>query len=100
MCSIPITIVFLGSGASRALEDQTVAGVIMWIPGSMMMLLAVILLLASALRGTDENPPQPVANWDSEDAMVAPGLEHRVIQNRWHRVQQAQLPPDRVSNDT
>ncbi len=83
-----------------ALEDQMLAGVIMWIPGSMMLLLGVVLLLAGALRTTDEDPPQPVPGWDSEEAMVAPGLEHRVIQNRWHRVHQAQLPatPERTTD--
>jgi cytochrome c oxidase assembly factor CtaG len=74
-----------------AVEDQTVAGVIMWIPGSMMFLLAVILLLASALHTTDEDPPRSAPGWDSEEAMMAPGLEQRVIQNRWHRVQQGSV---------
>ncbi|MCB0109509.1 MAG: cytochrome c oxidase assembly protein [Caldilineaceae bacterium] len=73
-----------------ALQDQMLAGVIMWIPGSMMLLLAVIVLLAIELRLDPEHPPRPVPNWDSEEAMVAPGLEHRVVQNRWHRIHQKQ----------
>ncbi|MCB0082375.1 MAG: cytochrome c oxidase assembly protein, partial [Caldilineaceae bacterium] len=67
------------------LEDQVLAGVIMWIPGSMMFLLAVILLLAAELKLNDEAPPQPPPGWDSEEVMVAPGLEHRVVQNKWQR---------------
>ena len=35
-----------------AVEDQSLAGVIMWIPGSMMLILAILLLLSQALRGT------------------------------------------------
>lgn len=70
------------------LQDQMLAGVIMWIPGSMMFLLAVILLLATELRTTDQDPPKPVPNWDSDEAMVAPGLEHRVVQKRWQEAQQ------------
>lgn len=70
------------------LEDQVLAGVIMWIPGSMMFLLAIILLLASELRLNDEDPPRALPNWDSEEAMVAPGLEHRVVQNKWQRAAQ------------
>lgn len=73
-----------------ALQDQMLAGVIMWIPGSMMLLLAVIILLAKELKPTPDNPPRSVPNWDNDEAMVAPGLEHRVIQNRWHKVQQKQ----------
>jgi len=69
-----------------ALEDQMLAGVIMWIPGSMMFFLALIILLANELRPTADDPPQAIPNWDSEEAMVAPGLEHRVVQNRWHNV--------------
>ena len=82
-----------------ALQDQMLAGVIMWIPGSMMFLLAVILLLASAMRTKENDPPPLAPDWDSEELMIAPGLEQRVIQNRWQRVQQGQeAPPDRVSN--
>lgn len=73
-----------------ALEDQMLAGVIMWIPGSMMLLLALIILLANELNPTTDDPPQAVPNWDSEEAMVAPGLEHRVVQNRWHNVHSKQ----------
>jgi cytochrome c oxidase assembly factor CtaG len=82
------------------LEDQVVAGVIMWIPGSMMFLLAVILLLASALRTTESDPPQVAPDWDSENAMVAPGLEHRVVQNRWQRVQRRRNAPEQISDAT
>jgi len=74
-----------------ALEDQALAGVIMWIPGSMMYLLGVIILLSRALRTTDSDPPQPVPGWDDEAQMVAPGLEHRVTQNKWRRLKEKQL---------
>ncbi|MEZ4870353.1 MAG: cytochrome c oxidase assembly protein [Caldilineaceae bacterium] len=81
-----------------AVEDQSLAGVIMWIPGSMMLILAVLLLLSQALRGTDENPPTPVADWDRDEAMVAPGLEHRVVQNKWRRLKTpSPLHPSDVS---
>ena len=74
-----------------ALEDQALAGVIMWIPGSMMYLLGVIVLLARALRTNEDDPPQPVPGWDDDAVMVAPGLEHRVIQNKWRRLKEQQL---------
>lgn len=74
-----------------ALEDQSLSGVIMWIPGSMMFLLAVIVLLAGALRSTEDDPPRAVPGWDDEALMVAPGLEHRVTQNKWRRLKEKQL---------
>lgn len=63
----------------------------MWIPGSMMLLLAMIILLAGQLKGENGEAPRPVANWDSDEAMVAPGLEHRVVQNKWRNLQ---TPPE------
>lgn len=76
-----------------ALADQSLAGAIMWIPGSMMFVLAVVLLLAGALRDTHENPPTPVPGWDSNDAMIAPGLEHRALQNKWRQLKKPALHP-------
>ena len=72
------------------IEDQTLAGVIMWIPGSMMFLLAVLLLLANALQTAAEEQVRPMTEWDTDETMVAPGLEHRVVQNRWQQLQQPQ----------
>lgn len=72
-----------------ALQDQMYGGIIMWVPGSMMLLLAMIILLAGQMTG--QEPPQPVENWDSDEAMVAPGLEYRVTQNRWRKLQ---TPPE------
>lgn len=74
-----------------AVADQSTAGVIMWTSGSEMLVLAVIFLLASAMRG-EKKPPTPMAAWDREEALIAPGLEHRARQNKWRRVQAAALP--------
>jgi hypothetical protein len=71
--------------------DQSTAGVIMWTSGSEMLVLAVIFLLASAMR-SEKKPPPPIAAWDREEAMIAPGLEHRARQNKWRRLQATALP--------
>lgn len=76
-----------------AVADQSIAGVIMWTSGSEMLVLAIILLMASAMRGTDKKPPTAVTNWDRDEAMIAPGLEHRVLQNKWRRLKTATLHP-------
>ncbi len=68
-----------------ALQDQMIGGVIMWIPGSMMFIVAALIVLARALDADDSQPNSRV-DWDDEAHMVAPGLEHRVIQGRWRRL--------------
>ncbi|MCC6455099.1 MAG: cytochrome c oxidase assembly protein [Caldilineaceae bacterium] len=69
------------------MQDQQIAGAIMWIPGSMMFLMAALVVLAG-LFGKEKTPPGPVSSdWDADEAMIAPGLEDRVIQNRWRKVE-------------
>jgi cytochrome c oxidase assembly factor CtaG len=74
-----------------AVADQSTAGVIMWTSGSEMLVLAIVFLLASAMRN-DKKAPTPIADWDREEAMIAPGLEHRARQNKWRRLQAKPLP--------
>lgn len=69
------------------MEDQMLGGAIMWIPGSMMLILAALVVLAR-MFGTKDAPPVQPGDWDVDSAMIMPGLEHRVVQNRWRR-----LPP-------
>ena len=77
-----------------ALEDQMLGGAIMWIPGSMMFIIAALIVLARMFGGKDSPPVQP-GEWDRDSAMIMPGLEHRVVQNRWRRLHTANKPtPD------
>ncbi|MBX3012857.1 MAG: cytochrome c oxidase assembly protein [Caldilineaceae bacterium] len=76
-----------------ALDDQSMAGVIMWTSGSEMLVLAVVFVLAGALRGKDKKPPGPVTGWDQDEAMIAPGLEHRVTQNKWRQLKTTPTHP-------
>jgi cytochrome c oxidase assembly factor CtaG len=67
------------------MQDQQISGAIMWIPGSMMFILAALIVIAR-LFGKEKNHPGAVSSdWDSEQAMIAPGLESRAIQNRWRK---------------
>ena len=77
-----------------ALEDQMLGGAIMWIPGSMMFIIAGLIVLAG-MFGDKHSPPVQPGGWDDESAMIMPGLEHRVIQNRWRDVHATNKPsPD------
>ena len=58
-----------------ALTDQRIGGIIMWIPGSMMFLLAALLLMSQYLGSEAEKPPLPVTEWSAEEKLIAPGLE-------------------------
>ena len=69
------------------MDDQIWSGLIMWIPGSMMFIIAAIILLGTLL-GNEKKPLREVAEWSIEEKMIAPGLEHRRQEAVWRRVQQ------------
>lgn len=82
-----------------AQQDQMLGGAIMWIPGSMMFIMVALLILALMFREKDRpliGAPSTGDNsaWDSDEAMIAPGLEHRVVQNRWRKVEARRTHPD------
>lgn len=75
------------------LEDQSVGGVIMWIPGSEMLFQAAGAVLAVMfVRDRRRNkarglPTEPVSGaLLADEALIAPGLEHRAVQNKWREM--------------
>lgn len=72
------------------LEDQAVGGVIMWIPGSEMFfqaagaVLAMMFIRDKRMRKRRGLATAPVSGAILPDeALIAPGLEHRAVQNKW-----------------
>ncbi|MFQ5398163.1 MAG: cytochrome c oxidase assembly protein [Anaerolineae bacterium] len=57
--------------------DQQLGGVIMWVPGSMMYIIAALVLAARLLEGDDQKPALPEQEWGMDEALLAPGLEDR-----------------------
>jgi putative membrane protein len=57
------------------ISDQRISGVIMWIPGSMMYIIAVLILAARWLQREERKPPLPVSRWATDERMAAPGLD-------------------------
>lgn len=57
------------------LADQQLAGVIMWIPGSMMYILAALILAGRWLQDEEAKPALPEAEWATDDALAAPSWE-------------------------
>jgi cytochrome c oxidase assembly factor CtaG len=56
------------------LDDQRIGGIIMWIPGSMMYLLAGLFLLSRLVQNEERKPTYPTATWDTANSMAAPGI--------------------------
>ena len=59
------------------LDDQMYGGVIMWVPGSMMYILAALALVARHFRAEEQKSPLPQSHWATEESLLAPGLEKR-----------------------
>ncbi|MEJ2746830.1 MAG: cytochrome c oxidase assembly protein [Anaerolineae bacterium] len=57
------------------LEDQQLGGVIMWVPGSMMYIIAALVLISRLLQGESSKPVLPEAEWGSDEALIAPGMK-------------------------
>jgi putative membrane protein len=58
-----------------AMHDQMLAGVIMWIPGSMMYIIAALVLIAQIVRAEESKEPLPDSEWTGDESMVAPGFD-------------------------
>lgn len=56
-----------------ALTDQRIGGLIMWIPGSMMYIIAALILSGRILGREEAKPPLPESAWATEQALAAPG---------------------------
>lgn len=57
------------------MTDQRISGVVMWIPGSMMYIIAALVLISQLLSREERKPNLPEKAWASEDALLAPGLK-------------------------
>lgn len=57
------------------LDDQRIGGVIMWVPGSMMYIIAALILISRLLQREDDKPPLPESEWATEDSLAAPNLK-------------------------
>lgn len=57
------------------MEDQQLSGAIMWIPGSMMYIIAALVLISRLLQGESRKPALPESAWGSNEALIAPGLK-------------------------
>lgn len=59
------------------MDDQRIAGVIMWVVGSMMFMAAALIIAARWLQREEGKPALPEDAWASDKALFAPGLEQK-----------------------
>ena len=57
------------------IEDQILGGIIMWIPGSMMYIIAALIVIARLVQTEANKEPLPEPGWATEKNMIAPGWE-------------------------
>ena len=60
-------------GGITVMQDQMLGGIIMWIPGSMMYIIAALVLIASIVQVEADKQPLPESAWASDENMMAPG---------------------------
>lgn len=69
----------MGSARSlTVLEDQQLGGGLIWVAGSLIYVSTIVLVLNRLFIRHGADRPSYHADWDSEERMIAPGLEHRV----------------------
>ncbi|MCA9936479.1 MAG: cytochrome c oxidase assembly protein [Ardenticatenaceae bacterium] len=56
-------------------DDQRIGGVIMWVPGSMMYILAILLLAGRYFGNEEKKPALTEKNWADESSLAAPGIK-------------------------
>jgi putative membrane protein len=68
------------------LEDQMIAGAMIWVIGSFAYFSAIVGVVYRLFAHEGSTQPRPVADWDAHERMIAPGLEHRARENRLRNV--------------
>lgn len=66
-----------------ALEDQMISGGLIWFIGSFVFFSSAVLVINRLFRRHNKgNAPHHFPAWDSDERMIAPGLEHRLREKR------------------
>lgn len=64
--------------AGSAFSQQTMSGALVWVFGSMVYIVSIVLVVNEIFRREGIERPDPPANWDSDERFIAPGLEGRL----------------------
>lgn len=63
-------------------QDQMISGGLIWFTGSFVFFPSAVLILNRLFKLHKGDAPQHFPDWDSDERMIAPGLEHRLDKNR------------------
>jgi cytochrome c oxidase assembly factor CtaG len=61
-----------------AMSQQTVSGALVWVFGSLVYIVSIVLVVNEIFRREGVNRAEPPAGWDSDERFIAPGLEGRL----------------------
>lgn len=61
-----------------ALSQQTVSGALVWVFGSLVYIVSIVLVVNEIFRREGSNRPEPPIGWDADERFIAPGLEGRL----------------------
>ncbi len=64
------------------IEDQMVSGGLIWFMGSFVFFSGAVLIVNRMFRRNKGDSAQPFPDWDADERMIAPGLEHRLKEKR------------------
>src|SRR5262249_43689168 len=70
------------------IEDQIFGGGIVWCFGSLIYFSSAVAVMRKMFKDNHGDSPQPFPDWDSDERMIMPGLEHRVVGNHWRQMKQ------------
>lgn len=64
------------------IQDQMISGGLIWFTGSFVFFPSAVLILNRLFKQHKGDAPHHHPDWDSEERMIAPGLEHRLDKKR------------------
>jgi cytochrome c oxidase assembly factor CtaG len=67
------------------IDDQIIGGGLVWCIGSFIYFGSAVLVMRKLFKDNHGDSPYHFPNWDSDERMIAPGLEHRVTEKRWRQ---------------
>lgn len=68
----------LSASSFGVIEDQMMSGGLIWFTGSFVFFSSAVLIVNRLFHHHSGHSPHPLPDWDSDERMIAPGLEHRL----------------------
>lgn len=72
----------LTSAGISVIQDQMISGGLIWFTGSFVFFPSAVLILNRLFHQHEGGSPQHFPDWDADERMIAPGLEHRLKEQR------------------